>query len=264
MPDTPSHVAWGSGRSASTRAQKVKGQFFTPAPVVEFMFRIAGARAGQSAIDPACGDGAFLAQAIALGCDPVVGVDSDPSALALCRQSLGESAILLEQDGLMPLAPQTGAQAQALPGAFDLVIGNPPFNSLRHGIDDPALLSRFVLGRKAGTKVRAKQRVEVLFLEQFVRLARPEGTVCVVLPDGLLANAKLRYVREFLVETVTVLAVVSLPRSTFAHADTSAKTSILLLQKRRAASTSQAVMASVETWDEWGSVAESIESHVRG
>ena len=97
------HVPWGAGRSATARAQKTKGQFFTPAPVVAFMFQIAGAEPGWSVIDPACGDGAFLAEAAALGCWPVVGVDRDPAAIDRCRDRLGKAPMLLEQDGLVPL-----------------------------------------------------------------------------------------------------------------------------------------------------------------
>jgi len=221
-PRRPTRIPWGSGRSTKQRARKVKGQFFTPTEVVEFMFEIAGAQSGMSMVDPACGDGAFIAEAVARGCASVVGVDVDPQALALCRERVGDPAMLLEQSGLDPLDADHG-------DGFDLVIGNPPFNALRHGVTDAAVLSRFALGRK-GDAVRPRQRLEVLFLERFIQLARPGGAVCIILPDGLLANTRQRYVREFVAESATVRAVVSLPRSTFAAGRTKAKTSVLLLE----------------------------------
>jgi len=225
----------------------VKGQFFTPTEVVEFMFEIAGAQPGWSVVDPACGDGAFVARAVARGCAPVVGVDLDPHALALCRERVGDAAGLLEQDGLAPLEVDHG-------DGFDLVIGNPPFNALRHGVEDAAVLSRFALGRK-GDAVRSRQRLEVLFLERFIQLARPGGAVCIILPDGVLANTRLRYVREFVAESATVRAVVSLPRSTFGAGNTEAKTSVLLLEARPSRPGENAAVAAVEDLGELAALA---------
>jgi len=155
---------------------------------------------------------------------------------------LGDRAVLVEQDGLLPLADRRAPR-----GGFDLVIGNPPFNAVRHGVADPGVLSRFTLGYKPKGQVRPQQAVEVLFLERFLQLTRKGGTVAIILPDGILANSRLRYVRQLVLDASTVKAVVSLPRHTFARASTSAKTSILFMEKRRPASSDQVLLASVET-----------------
>jgi len=240
-PDTPKPLAWGEARAHRLGSRKTKGQFYTPGPVVEFMLDLAGAEAGGSVIDPACGDGAFLQAARGRGCRPVWGVDHDPEQVALCRDALGEGAVVLEGNGL-----DTPKSGQAPPGGFDLAVGNPPFNAVRQGVTDPAVLSRFALGRKSDGTVRARQSLEVLFLERFIALARPGGTIALIVPDGILANQRLRYVREFVLAHTTVRAVVSLPRSTFRAASTTAKTSVLLLRKDRASAGEQALMASVE------------------
>ena len=236
---------WGEGRSAEFQAKKAKGQFFTPPEVVEFMFEVAGAGAGWSVIDPACGDGAFLSQAVARDCEPVWGVDRDAAALAACRGRLGERVTLVEQDGLLPCGRE----------GFDLVIGNPPFSAIRHGVSDPDVMARFELGQTV--KGRApKPPLEVLFLERFIQLARPGGTVCIILPDGLLANRRQRRVREWMLARCRVAAVVGLPRSTFRKAATDAKTSILVLRKGAADSATDAFVASVARLEELGGVLE--------
>lgn len=73
--------------------------------------------------------------------------------------------------------------------------------------------------------------IEILFIERFIKLAKEGGWISVIIPDGILANANAHYVREFIAHTTKVLAIVSLPRETFKHMGTNAKTSILLLQK---------------------------------
>lgn len=254
MADTPrSSNTWGARIPARLKAKKTRGEFFTPPEVVDFMFEMVGAGPGWSVIDPACGDGAFLERAVAAGCAPVWGVDKDATAVNRCRARLGDQAVVIEQDGLLPLTDRRTPHE-----GFDLVIGNPPFNAVRHGVADPEILSRFILGQRPDGQVRLKQPVEVLFLERFLQLARGGGTVAVIVPDGILANSRLRYVRELVLASSTVMAVVSLPRYTFAKASTSAKTSILFMKKGRPASSDQALLASVEADGHLASVLELI------
>lgn len=74
-------------------------------------------------------------------------------------------------------------------------------------------------------------QIEVLFLERFIQLAKNGGWIAVIIPDGILANSNMHYVRQFIADKTKVLGIVSLPRNTFKHVGTSAKTSILFLQK---------------------------------
>jgi len=54
-----------------------------------------------------------------------------------------------------------------------------------------------------------------------------------VLPDGLLTNASLQGVRDWLMERFKVLAVVSLPQFAFAHFGAGVKSSVVFLEKRQ-------------------------------
>lgn len=73
--------------------------------------------------------------------------------------------------------------------------------------------------------------IEILFLERFIQLAKPDGWIAIIIPDGILTNSNSHYVREFIVDKAKVEAIVSLPRDAFKNVGTSAKTSILFLQK---------------------------------
>jgi len=73
--------------------------------------------------------------------------------------------------------------------------------------------------------------LEVLFLERFVQLCRPGGWIAIVLPEGIMANARWRHVRQWLLGVLTVQGVVGLPRRTFRAHGTTAKTCLLLARK---------------------------------
>ena len=78
----------------------------------------------------------------------------------------------------------------------------------------------------------ARFPAELVFLERFVRLCRPGGYVAIVLPEGVVANRRLQYVRDWLLESCQLLGVVSLPRGTFRRSGTAAVTATLLLRRR--------------------------------
>lgn len=217
--------------------RKSLGQYFTPEPVVDLCYRMLRILDPQLSnpriMDPACGEGAFLLHALNRGItapDRLFGIEKDPDvAAAWSRLRLPGLTI---GDGLCtPNGPPDGS--------FDWVVGNPPYGTLSMTLrTDPSIsleeiAERFHIWRdKPGRKDLARYPMEVLFLERFVRLARPGGCIAVVIPDGILANARLRYVREWLCGYAEVAAVISLPRTTFYHTGAAAKSSILLLRKR--------------------------------
>lgn len=75
--------------------------------------------------------------------------------------------------------------------------------------------------------------IEVLFIERFIKLAKPGGWIAMVIPDGILTNSNLSYVREFITHKCILEATISLPRDTFKAAKTNAKTSIIILKKKK-------------------------------
>ena len=115
-------------------------------------------------------------------------------------------------------------------GGFDLVVGNPPFSSWYQRINEPRILINYRLAHKNG-KLMSSQTIEVLFLELFIRLTKNGGYIIIVLPDGILSNPQYKYVRGFILKETEIKHIISLPRNIFRA--TSAKTSILILEKKR-------------------------------
>ena len=82
-------------------------------------------------------------------------------------------------------------------------------------------------------KVRNNQKTEILFLERIWQFLKPgTGRAAIVLPDGILTNASLQYVRDFLLAKYQILAVVSFPQFAFAHFGAGVKSSIIFVRKR--------------------------------
>jgi type I restriction enzyme M protein len=55
--------------------------------------------------------------------------------------------------------------------------------------------------------------------------------MAIVLPDSILSNPGLAFIRRWLLRVGWVIASIDLPRETFARSDTHTKTSVLILQK---------------------------------
>ncbi|HEY0946982.1 MAG TPA: N-6 DNA methylase [Opitutaceae bacterium] len=194
------------------------GQFFTPDVVARAMLKWSRVAAGQRVIDPSCGDGVFLRNAPADA--DVFGCEIDPAYHANLDALVG-AARAVKDDALTALRPQWGT--------FDVVIGNPPFSAQAHLERRREVLREFDLG--AGKR---SECLEVLFLELFLKLAKPGGRIAIILPDGPLSNKPFARVRAWLLRHAHVEAIVSLPRNIFSVA-TAAKTSVLVVQHRPAA-----------------------------
>jgi len=109
-------------------------------------------------------------------------------------------------------------------GGFDIILTNPPFGSK---IKNQDILAEYELG-----KGRKSQLTEVLFIERCLKLLKPEGILGIVVPDGVLSNTSLDYVRGFIRQNAVIKAVVSLPVETFIPYGSGVKASLLFLQKK--------------------------------
>jgi predicted RNA methylase len=227
--------------SKPTVHRRVFGQFFTPLEVVACCYGLLNGKLSSAPhiVDPACGDGAFLRYATEQNLAPrthLYGCDIDPPLAAMTAVDLPNVRCA---DGL--------DEASLQAGAFDLVVGNPPFGVVTSPVDGLPRIS------------------EVRFLLRAIELARPGGFVALVLPSGVLANERLRAVRAAALRECTALAVIALPRSAFRLTGTYAQCSIVVLQKVSAPADHQVFFGIAEQLDDLpGLVAAYQGSGVRG
>jgi len=125
-------------------------------------------------------------------------------------------------------------------GFFDIILTNPPFGS-RISIIDNSILEQYDLGhiwRKNGSNVWEKTQTlqssappEQLFVERCIQLLKPKGRLGIVLPDSILGNPNLGYMRQWLIKCTHIVASIDLHADTF-QPYTGVQTSILILQKK--------------------------------
>ena len=241
-----------------------KGQFFTPRTVVSMVVEMIAPKVTDQIIDPACGSGGFLIDALAYITSDVddedekrkiaehslFGIDKESDLAKICKAHMciigdGKSNIV-NQDSLKPCDEWIGdASAKFVPKGklkeFDICLTNPPFGATIK-VERKHVLEKFVLGYKWAMGEQGWQRTtdttptppQLLFLELCLRLLKPGGKLGIVLPDGLLGNKRDGYVRHYIRTHAEILAVVDCPTETFMP-HTGTKTSVLIMQKKQSA-----------------------------
>lgn len=250
------------------------GQYFTPRNIVEFMLSVSPIvwdkdfNSTHRVLDPCCGSGSFLTQAIStfrerfrnpknwqdFANNAIFGVELSEDISLSAKINLA-----LHDDGHDNIKNANGLNTPR----FDwkapnvhLILTNPPFGGEpvenRTAETDKALenLKRFYdyetfeITRKRTDdldRIRGKAkdsgrftdsiRPEYIFIELFYKMLVDGGIVEVIVPDSLLTTSTARYVRNFIEEHFRILAVISLPQYTFTHYGAGVKSSILVLKK---------------------------------
>lgn len=194
--------------------EKTLGQFFTHPEVADFMSKIMIPTSGEHIIDPSCGDGVFLDKLHKLEPNAhLYGVEIDKDTYDIAKQQLPFANIFLH-NGLYSHKLKEGDQdisKQVPSNFFDGIIANPPFNGLRNKVQEQLILELFMSSYHKN-KLRKSQSVEVLFFERFIQLLKPGGRLCTILPEGVLSDERLTYIRNWIYENFNVEAIISLPK----------------------------------------------------
>lgn len=241
------------------------GQYFTPRTLIEFAVKMIDPSRDDLVLDPACGSGGFLLYAldhIRVEADrfhekgtpdhtkhwhdfaqkKLYGIEINDGLARVAKMNMivhddGHSNVIRHDaldriDNIARNAKNPGFAE----GRFDVVLTNPPFGS-QINLSERPYLSDYELGKQrdtAGkTRPRSNQKTEILFLERIWQFLKPAtGHAAIVLPDGILTNSSLQYVRDFIQEKFELEAVVSLPQTAFSYFGAGVKASIILVRKR--------------------------------
>lgn len=123
-------------------------------------------------------------------------------------------------------------------GRFNFIITNPPFGSSVRQTEQ-AYMHQYAyaqkeidwLNPKSKETPRDNQSTEVLFIEQCYNYLAEDGYLAVVLPDGILTNSSMQYVRDGIEDKFRIIAIVSLPQTAFSATGAGVKSSVLFLKK---------------------------------
>ena len=180
----------GRYRQNST-AQKVLGAVYTPSRVAEALVRWAVRSPTDRVLDPACGDGVFLAAAQTRLADlgaaqpACVGVDIDPHA-ATASQAICGDFFEWAQSSLFQTAP-----------TFDVIVGNPPFIR-SHLFPEHSRGLAFRQMRHMGLHPSRLMSTWAPFVAVSCNLLSDTGRLALVVPEELLHVSYAEELRRFL------------------------------------------------------------------
>lgn len=187
--------AVGSGlRNTQVKASgRALGFVETPAELVQWMVALAAPQPGWRVLEPACGAAPFLKALEDARC-VLTGSEINPESLAHLQAQAwfqeGEPIELHRGDFLLWDTPQR----------FDLIIGNPPYGIVGDKSHYPihALKERKDLYQKRFETWRGKYNLYGAFMEQGVRLLKPEGQMVFVVPATWLVLDDFSRLRRYL------------------------------------------------------------------
>lgn len=210
------------------------GEFYTPRAVTQFLVEMVDPKLGEKIIDPACGTGGFLVNAIEhirktnkietkkereLLQNSIKGVEKKP-----LPHMLGTTNLLLHGIDVPSIAHdnmlQQSLQNWTKKTRVDVVIANPPFG----GMEEDGIENNF----PASYRTRETSN---LFLYLFMHMLKDGGRAGIVLPDGFLfGEGVATRIKEKLLETCNVHTIIRLPNGVFAPY-TNIKTNLIFFEK---------------------------------
>jgi type I restriction-modification system DNA methylase subunit len=247
------------------------GQYFTPRPIVKFIVDSLPIDHKSRVLDTSCGSGGFLLYALDKVREQasefydedtiehfrhwhdfaeknLFGIEINEQIARTAKMNM-----IIHDDGHTNVIAADGllsdTEIQAKSGnrefkynSFDFIITNPPFGSIIKQTEK-AYMHQFNLAIKevdwlnttasGKAALRESQSTEVLFLEQCHKFLVEHGYLAIVIPDGILTNSSLQYVRDNIEEMYRIVAVVSMPQTAFTATGAGVKSSVLFLRKHK-------------------------------
>lgn len=230
------------------------GQYFTPRPIIEFAVKFLEPRYTDLVIDPACGSGGFLLSVLDTvrhnaiddygkeeGDDiwhnfakkNLFGIEINDQIARICKMNMiihddGHTNVI-STDSLDFLKSIKKIHKGFKENQFDLLLANPPFGAIiRKAEKEEKYLDQYKLGEG-----KQNQKTEILFIERCIDfLKEGTGRMGIVLPDGILTNSSLSYVRDLLLERCQINAIISLPQFAFSHFGAGVKSSLVFARRK--------------------------------
>ncbi len=181
----------------------------------------------------------------------VFGFDLNPSLVRAAKMNMvmnndGEGGLFQANSLENPHAWSQDARDAVQLGSIDVLFTNPPFGA-NIVIDDQNVLEQFELGAtwdqvddgswrirtdaKGRRSLQKSQPPEILFIERCVQFLVPgSGRMAMVIPNGILNNPALGYVRQWMLDHTQILAVVDMARELF-QPKNDTQTSMVLVRR---------------------------------
>jgi len=195
------------------------GEYYTPRAVTQFMVEMTSPQLGQTVLDPACGTGGFLVNALEYVRSNYVKDDADLRTLQTSIRGIEKKPLphllcttnLILHDVEVPQVVHDNALTRRPYKDYDeadqvdVILTNPPFG----GMEEPGVEQNFP------QNFQTKETAD-LFLAMIVKLLKDGGKGAVVLPDGSLFGEGVKTrLKEHLLSACNLHTIVRLPKGVF-------------------------------------------------
>lgn len=195
------------------------GEYYTPRPLTRFVVEMVNPKLGDTILDPACGTGGFLIDAIEFIRKKEVNTQADeatlqnlihgvelkplPHLLAMTNMILhgvDTPKHLRRGDMLSQPLREYGPKDRV-----NVIVANPPFGgAVKDGVE-----------KNFPAEFRTKETAD-LFLVLFIHLLKPNGRCGIVLPDGSLFGEGVKTaIKKKLLEECNLHTIIRLPQGVF-------------------------------------------------
>ncbi len=182
------------GREDTASLRKARGAFFTPAPVARFLADWAVQHPDHAVLEPSCGEAVFLHEIGRRGdhVGPLVGVEIHAASAAAAERSL-------RAGGIDVTIHARDFFSHAEFGAYDAVVGNPPYVRYQDFSGEARARAREAALRAGVTLSNLASSWAAFTVHSALHL-KPGGRLGLVLPAELLSVNYASGVRQFLMD----------------------------------------------------------------
>ncbi|WP_200844719.1 MULTISPECIES: class I SAM-dependent methyltransferase [unclassified Novosphingobium] len=205
-----------AGRFADQDLDKLRGGYYTPAPLARWLASWAVQKATDRILEPSCGDGAFVDAAalrlMELGASigdtvqQVQGVEIVPTEAEKARTRL-RASLGLPGNQVVKTADFFN-WLELDDGGYDCVVGNPPFIRYQ-AFPEPSRSQAMDLMVREGLKANKLTNIWVPFVVAAASKLRKGGRMALVLPAELLQVTYAAQLRSFLTERFSRIDVIA-------------------------------------------------------
>ncbi|QHG74441.1 Eco57I restriction-modification methylase domain-containing protein [Ensifer adhaerens] len=176
--------------------RRTHGVVYTPQPVADAVVAACRTRSRKikAALEPSCGDGAFLRSLRKTFGPELMLTAVDIDALALKQTASVDGLAELVLDDFLSFAERPEKK-----GAFDLIVGNPPYVR-RHNFSDPLKKSVAQLSERSNYPSSQLKNSWAAFVVAAYGLLSQQGILALVVPYELITVSYGAFLRDWLAE----------------------------------------------------------------
>jgi len=204
--------------------QKLRGGYYTPKPIADFLARWAIQTSDAEVLEPSCGDGLLLESAV----ETLIGLGAEETAIKNLVQGIELDSQEARKASERLHAPNGLQLAQIDIGdfftycqtylfeerCFDAVIGNPPFIRYQNFPENHRAMA-FYLMQRAGLHPNRLTNSWVPFLVAATLLLKKTGRLAMVIPAELLQVNYAAELRYFLSKYYSYLTLITFKKLVF-------------------------------------------------